>query len=119
MFSRIAGERRAQRDALLAALTVAAVTSVHHAYGAAVYHTPWRYHAVALAMAAVTVLLAAQRVSRAAVGATARRVAWWTFWGVNAAVFVALLGAFEGLYNHALKDLLYFGSSRLIASKTM
>jgi len=106
-----ADAHRAERSALLAAISVAVATSIHHAYGAIVYHTPWRLDAVVISALTVAVMLAALKLSRAVANATLRRVAWWTFWGVNAVVFVLLLGAFEGLYNHALKDLLYFGGA--------
>ena len=102
---------RAERRALVAAVAVAVATSVHHAYGAILYHTPWRYDAVAVSAGTIALLLAALRVSRVAADTALGRGAWWTFWGVNAAVFVLLLGAFEGLYNHVVKDLLYFGGA--------
>lgn len=102
---------RTERRALMAAVAVAIATSVHHVYGAFVYHTPWRYDAVAVSAGTITVLLAALQVSRATRDTALGRAAWWTFWGVNAAVFVLVLGAFEGLYNHVVKDLLYFGGA--------
>jgi hypothetical protein len=105
--------RRAERRAFFAAVAVSVATSVHHVYGAIIYHTPWRYHAVAVSVATLAVMLAALRLSRAMPATVAGRTAWWAFWGVNAAVFVLLLGAFEGLYNHAIKDLLYFGGAPL------
>jgi len=108
-----ADKRRAERRALTAAVAVAVATSVHHAYGAIVYHTPWRYDAVAVSAGTIALLLAALRVSRVAADRALGRAAWWTFWGVNGAVFVLLLGAFEGLYNHVVKDLLYFGGAPL------
>lgn len=108
-----ADTRRAERRALVAAITVAVATSVHHVYGAIVYDTPWRYAAVAVSVGTIVLLSAALRVSRAAGDTALGRAAWWTFWGVNAVVFVLLLGAFEGLYNHVVKDLLYFGGAPL------
>ena len=110
---------RAERRAFLAAVAVAIATSVHHAYGAIVYHTPWRYDAVAVSAGTIAVLLAALRVSRVAADTRLGRAAWWTFWGVNAGVFVLLLGAFEGLYNHLVKDLLYFGGAPVSVVRTL
>jgi hypothetical protein len=119
MPSLIADARRTELNALLAAVAAAVTTSVHHVYGAVVYHTPWRYDAVAVGIGTLAILAAALWSSRAAAGASMRRVAWWTFWGLNLSVFVLLLGAFEGLYNHALKDLLYFGGAPLSLLRTL
>jgi hypothetical protein len=110
---------RAERRALLAALSVAVATSIHHAYGAIVYRTPWRYDAVVISAGTIAVMLAALKLSRVSARATLKRVAWWTFWGVHALVFVLLLGAFEGLYNHVLKDLLYFGGAPLAIMRAL
>ena len=103
--------RWAERRVLHAGSTVFALTSIHHVYGAIRYDTPERYHAAVLAAAAVIVMLGALSVSRARPTSVAERVAWWTFVGVNATVFVVLFGAFEGLYNHALKDALYLAGT--------
>lgn len=99
----------AERRALLAGSTVFVLTSIHHVYGAILYDTPYRYHAAVLAAVAVIVMLGALRASRARPTSATGRAAWWAFWGVNATIFVLLFGAFEGLYNHTLKDALYFG----------
>ena len=103
--------RWAERRALLAGSTVFALTSIHHVYGAIRYDTPERYHAAVLAAAAVIVMLGALSVSRASPTSVTGRAAWWTFVGLNATVFVVLFGAFEGLYNHALKDALYLAGT--------
>lgn len=114
-----ADRRRAELRALLGAMAVALATSIHHVYGAIIYHTPWRYDAVVISAGMVAVMLAAWQLSRALGGTTVGRVAWWTFWGVNATVFVFLIGVFEGLYNHALKDLLYFGGAPLSVMRAL
>jgi hypothetical protein len=103
--------RWAERRALLAGSSVFALTSIHHVYGAIRYDTPERYHAVLVGAAALIVMLIALRVSRARPASATGRAAWWTFFGVNATVFVLLFGAFEGLYNHALKVALYLGGT--------
>lgn len=53
--------RRAERRALFAAAAVSVATSVHHVYGAIVYHTPWRYHAVAVSAGAFALILGEKR----------------------------------------------------------
>ena len=112
-YSVAADARHTARRAFVAGAGVAVATSIHHVYGAIVYHTPWRYHAAVIASIAVAVMLIALRWQRAEPDTVAGRAAWWTFWGVNAVVFVLLIGMFEGVYNHAFKNLLYFGGAPL------
>lgn len=76
-------------------------TSVHHVIGAVVYATPWRLHAVFVSVPVVVVLLGGIALARAS------RAARWIV-AVTALLFpIALFGAFEGVYNHGLKVLLY------------
>jgi hypothetical protein len=103
--------RRAERRAFLAGSSVFVLTSIHHVYGAIRYDTPERYYAAVIATDAVILSLGALRLSRARPASAIGRAAWRAFLGVNAAVFVLLFGAVEGLYNHALKDALYFGGA--------
>jgi hypothetical protein len=63
--------------------------------------------------------LGALRISRARPTSAIGRAAWGAFLGVNATVFVLLFGAFEGLYNHALKDALYFGGAPLAQMRVL
>ena len=111
--------RRAEQRTFFAAAAVAIATSVHHVYGAVIYHTPWRYDAVVVSAGTLLFMFAALRWSRAVPSAISGRTAWWIFWGVNAVVFVLLLGVFEGVYNHAIKDLLYFGGAPLSVMRAL
>lgn len=95
--------------ALVAAGAVLAMTSVHHVYGAIHYATPWRYHAVHVSGVVLVVLLGAYGLGRAKPGTSAGRAADWVLWGVTWLVPVLLIGGFEGLYNHVLKNALYWG----------
>ena len=99
----------AEGRALRWALALVALTSLHHVYGAVIYHTPPRYHAAAIAGLAVAGMAAALRASRAAGDDRRNAASWWTFWGVNAVVFALLFGLFEGAYNHLLKNILFLG----------
>lgn len=86
------------------------LTSAHHAYGAYIYASPWRLHVVALAAAAAILIGASAGLYRRYGGAV-RTIALWLF---AAAAFVfpfAMIGFFEGGYNHALKNALYFGGA--------
>lgn len=88
---------------------VLALTSVHHAYGAIRYGTPWRYHAVVLAAVTLAVLLAAYRLGQSRSSGRAGRLASWAFLAVSWMVPVLFIGGYEGLYNHVTKNALYFG----------
>jgi len=109
---------RARSRSLAAGLSSAAVmllTSLHHAYGAAIYRTPWRLHVVHVAVLATLfisgALIAFARDPRSKLG---RASLWIAVLGI-AAIPVALIGAVEGAYNHLLKNILYFAGLPLSA----
>lgn len=82
------------------------LTSVHHIYGAIIYNTPWRYHAVYVAIA--TILITAVLSNQIKQKALYRRsILFWFYWGIVFLISVLSIGVFEGIYNHFLKDLLY------------
>jgi peroxiredoxin len=100
--------RDAAGSAARDALTVLLLTSVHHAYGAYVYDTPWRYHVVLISVPAGLVILGSLALLRARpsglLGALARRVFVLTV----VAMAVLMIGLVEGLYNHVVKNAFYF-----------
>jgi len=93
------------------ALAVLLLTTVHHVYGAYVYHTPWRLHVAFVSGFAATAIVGSLLVLRGHTDDVVRRVAFWTFVGVTLVIPVAAIGLFEGGYNHALKDALYFAGA--------
>lgn len=93
------------------AYAVLLLTSVHHVYGAYIYQTPWRHHAVHVSVAAALAMAAALAIARARRDRPAGRLAWWAFVGVTTAIPVLMIGAFEGLYNHVVKDVLWLGGA--------
>lgn len=93
------------------ALAVLLLTSVHHAYGAYVYNTPWRLHAVFVSAIAAAVIIISLLVLRRSDDETVREIAFWVFIAVVLVIPVALIGLFEGAYNHALKNALYFAGA--------
>jgi hypothetical protein len=98
--------------ALLACLATMLLTSFHHAYGAIIYATPWRMHVVAVCVIAAPLaagLLALQR--RAPQGSRMERAAFWAFAGLDLLFPILAIGGFEGVYNHVLKNLLYYGGA--------
>jgi hypothetical protein len=100
------------------ALAVLLLTSVHHAYGAYVYRTLWRLDAVVLSAFAAAAILSSLVVIQRNTDETVREIAFWVFTAVVFVVPVALIGLFEGAYNHALKNALYFaGASSTLMSR--
>jgi len=93
------------------ALGILLLTSVHHAYGAYVYQSPWRLHVVPLSIAAGAVIYGAERMLRTRGTTAAGTIAFWIFCAVALAFPFGMIGLLEGGYNHALKNLLYFGGA--------
>jgi len=89
--------------AFLWALGVLVVTTVHHVYGAELYQTPERYHAVVIAAAALMLMVVGVEARRRWPDCWAGRLGWWLFWTVAAVIPVLLFGLVEGLYNHVIK----------------
>jgi hypothetical protein len=87
------------------------LTSIHHAYGAYIYTSPWRLHVVALAAAAATAIAASALVFRKREASSAGTIAFLILCAVTLAVPFGMIGFFEGGYNHVLKDLLYFAGA--------
>jgi len=90
------------------ALAVLLLTSVHHAYGAYHYATPWRYHVLLLAIPTALVIAALDGRLRAHPADLLARSA---FALIVLAVPIALIGSFEGFYNHVAKNALYFAGA--------
>ena len=103
------------RDAALSAARYASavllITSVHHAYGAYVYDTPWRYHAVFVAGVTTPLIFGALAVMRSRPSGLLRTLASGLFLLGSLGVSVLMIGLFEGIYNHVVKNLLYFGGA--------
>jgi hypothetical protein len=90
---------------VLDAVALLLLTGVHHVYGARVYQTPWRYHVLLLSVPAmVAILWSHRRLGQHPKDALARS----TLVLVTLVVPVLGIGAFEGFYNHLVKDVLYF-----------
>ncbi len=96
------------RKTLLASATIILLTTIHHAYGAVVYSTPWRYHVAAVALPVLLVLILAYRIHRRVSPTWLGRTALWFFVVLTILFPIAGIGLFEGGYNHFVKDVLYF-----------
>jgi hypothetical protein len=100
------------------ALGVLLLTSVHHAYGAWIYDTPWRLHVVLVAGLVAAVLLVSRLVVHWNPNAVSGKIAFWVFAAAVLGFPVVLIGLFEGGYNHFLKNALYFaGASPVVMSR--
>lgn len=90
------------------AVTVLLLTSVHHAWGAFVFDTPWRldilYLVVPSALAILGALWLGCRTRRHAL----TRFLFWTAAVAILIVPVSLIGVLEGGYNHVVKNAVYF-----------
>ena len=81
------------------------LTSIHHAYGAFIYHTPWRLHVLFLSIPSMIILLA---VGRLYARSNNSKWLYGLYWLITLLIPILLIGVFEGLYNHVLKNTLFF-----------
>ncbi len=92
---------------LWATLALYLVTVIHHAYGAAVYDTPWRLHVVgigAVALLPVVLLAAWAAKSRRRGPLVAYALASFVLFGLP-------IGFFEGGYNHVVKNVAFLAGA--------
>ena len=108
MKSRVSLTMQAATRATLGSIGICAVTTVHHVYGAYIYHTPWRFHAAVISALATALIVASLLLLRKHSNDGIGVVASWTFMTVTFLVPLLGFGVFEGVYNHALKVALYF-----------
>lgn len=87
--------------------TLLLLTAVHHIYGALLYNTPWRFHAVfvSIPIIGITALLNYLIQKR---GSYKNSILFWLNWTVILVISIFLIGIFEGIYNHLVKDVLYY-----------
>jgi hypothetical protein len=97
------------RAAFAGALATFGLTAVHHVYGAILYDTPWRHHAAVVGAIASALLWVAHRAYTRNPTGIRGRVGLAAFVVVTGLVAVLAIGAFEGLYNHVIKNVTYFG----------
>ena len=103
-------ETQLAKRVLASSVAVFTLTSIHHSYGAYVYDTPWRLHAV-MVSGAVTLLMAGLlRVSQFSGAPRRANAATYAFVVMGSLVMFVGFGMFEGGYNHLVKDILYFSN---------
>jgi hypothetical protein len=89
---------------LVATIGTYVLTALHHAYGAWIYKTPWRFHVVyhgliILLIAGAFLLVYEWRK---------KKVFFVLYLAIAGLFFGGLIGLYEGLYNHLLKNILFF-----------
>jgi hypothetical protein len=80
------------------------LTALHHAYGAWLYDTPWRMHIVPQGLTFLAICFAFLGIYL------------WKKWKIFLVLYLAAalllfgcgIGLYEGLYNHVLKNILFF-----------
>jgi hypothetical protein len=92
-------------SSFLATSLVYIVTTIHHLYGARLYNTPWRKDVGingGIILLLCFIFLYLYKVYR-------KRVFLILYLAISFVVFDLGIGLFEGLYNHILKNILFFG----------
>jgi hypothetical protein len=84
------------------------LTSIHHIYGAIIYNTPWRLHVLMLSVPVTVITLLANMWMPKASGIKKSAI-FWLLIVVTLVPCLILIGLFEGVYNHILKNILFFG----------
>lgn len=86
------------------------LTSIHHIYGAIIYGTPWRLHILMLSIPVIVLTL----LFRWLLLKKENKYSW-ALKGfcmfITLVASVGMIGVYEGLYNHALKNILFFGGA--------
>jgi hypothetical protein len=82
--------------------TLMIVTSIHHVYGAIVYHTPWRLQVLMVSIPVIIFTLFGSNflIRREFPG---KNLLLLFYWFITLIFSVILIGGYEGVYNHALK----------------
>jgi hypothetical protein len=85
------------------------ITSLHHIYGAIVYETPWRLHVLLLSLPVVILTTTIHWLVKKKAVAVKWRSHLYVINGLIILVFsIILIGAYEGVYNHAIKNIAFF-----------
>ena len=101
-------ENKALKKVTFWSILLMAMTSVHHVYGAYIYHTPWRMHVLLISIPVIIITWILYQVIKRGGG---YRAIFWLYWMVTLIPSLGMIGLFEGIYNHVLKNILYFTGS--------
>lgn len=81
------------------------LTSIHHAYGAYIYDTIWRFNILYFSIPIIILNILVQ------LNLSKKKVVKYLFWISNLLFTVFQIGLFEGIYNHLIKNILFFAGS--------
>lgn len=95
----------------ISSAAVMLLTAFHHAYGAVIYETPWRNHMVEVSLWVTAWIATALFVFYRRPSSVPGRVAFWLAVVAIALIPVGMIGLFEGVYNHLLKNILFFSGA--------
>jgi len=101
----------ASRPAAFAAFAQLALTSVHHAYGALIYASPWRLEVVVMSIAAAALIAGLWLLARRRPGSFSGRLAFVGNMVVIVAFPILAIGLFEGGYNHVVKNIVHLAGN--------
>lgn len=80
------------------------LTSIHHVYGAVIYSTPWRMHVIFLSAPVLVVTMILEYLLKR----SDNRFLFWLYSFVILVPSLGFIGLFEGIYNHILKDIMFY-----------
>jgi hypothetical protein len=83
------------------------MTTIHHVYGAAIFETPWRLHIVFASIPVALIILAAAPIAKRTRSGVVSNVASWLYVAAIALFCIALIGFYEGGYNHLIPNIQY------------
>lgn len=81
-----------------------ALTTIHHIYGAVIYSTPWRLHVIFLSMPVLLVTVILEYLLKK----HNSRFLFWLYSFIILVPSISFIGLFEGIYNHILKDIMFY-----------
>lgn len=85
------------------------MTVIHHFYGAIVYDEPFRMHVAVFAIPVFVILISSYVAYLKAEDTGLRKFSLLLLLGTSLLFSVVAIGLYEGGFNHAVKNILYFG----------
>jgi hypothetical protein len=91
-------------------VVLAILTTIHHVYGAIIYNTPWRLHILMMSIPVIILTLVLEQQLRKKDGGD-KCFKFWAFYFISLVPSLGMIGVFEGIYNHLLKNIMFFGGA--------
>ena len=80
------------------------LTTIHHIYGAIIYSTPWRLHVILLSVPVLLITIILEYFLKR----YDNKFLVWLYSFVILLPSISLIGFFEGVYNHGIKDIMFY-----------